>query len=113
MKILAIEVETPGVLPEQFEVYLRDEAAAVWRLYESGLLREIYFRDDVHTAVLMLECTDVAHAQQILAKLPLVRQGLIRFDILPLAPYTGLARLFIHKDDQVTDCTAQVRFKEL
>jgi hypothetical protein len=58
------------------------------------VIRELYFRRDQSTAVLVLECADVEAAREALATLPLVEAGLIRFDLLPLAPYPGFARLF-------------------
>jgi hypothetical protein len=45
-------------------------------------------------AVLVLECTDVEEANEVLNTLPLVKEGLITFDFIPLAPYPGFARLF-------------------
>ena len=94
MKILAIEVETEGVRSEQYQPFLKTEAAHIWQLYQSGVIREVYFRADRSEAVLMLECRDVNDAQQILSPLPLVQAGLIRFEIIPLLPYPGFARLF-------------------
>jgi hypothetical protein len=94
MKILAIEVETGGVTPEQFTPYLEAEARAVWELYQSGVIRELYFRADRPEAVLILECADVNEAQETLSGLPLARAGLIRFDMIPLIPYPGFARMF-------------------
>jgi muconolactone delta-isomerase len=94
MKILAMEVEVKGVKPEQFQPYLKEEAQYVWELYQSGVIRELYFRGDRSEAVLMLECADANEAQQILAFLPLVKAGLITFDVVPLVPYPGFARLF-------------------
>jgi hypothetical protein len=94
MKILAMEVETEGVTPEQFTPHLEAEARAVWELYQSGVIRELYFRADRPEAVLILECADVTEAQETLAGLPLARAGLIRFDVIPLIPYPGFARLF-------------------
>jgi hypothetical protein len=94
MKILAIEKEIPGVADEQFQPHLKAEAARAWELYQAGIFRELYFRQDWPGAVLMLECADLAAAEQVLATLPLVRAGLITFDLLPLAPYPGFARLF-------------------
>ncbi len=94
MKILAIEKEQPGVQPNQFASHLKAEALGTWRLYQSGLVRELYFRQDGSEAVLMLECADVAEAQGLLDGLPLVQAGLITFEIIPLKPYTGFARLF-------------------
>ncbi len=94
MKILAMEVETAGVRPEQFPPHLKAEARRVWELYQSGTIRELYFRGDRSEAVLILECPDVRAAEQALASLPLVQAGLIRFDVIPLVPYPGFARLF-------------------
>ena len=95
MKILALEQDIPGVKDEQFYPHLKDEAAKVWELYQGGVLREIYFRQDRTNAVLVLECADVEEAQQVLATLPLMREGLIDFEVIPLIPYPGFSRLFI------------------
>ena len=94
MKILALEVEIEGVKPEQFTPHLEAEARHAWELYQSGVLRELYFRGDRSEAVLILECPGVQEAQQVLATTPLVQAGLIRFDVIPLSPYPGFARLF-------------------
>ena len=93
MKILAMEIETEGVKPEQFAPHLKAEARQVWELYQGGIVRELYFRADRSEAVLILECTDVMEAREKLDSLPLVRAGLIRFEIIPLVPYRGFARL--------------------
>src|SRR5512138_402600 len=94
MKILAMEVETQGVHPEQYKPHLKSEARRVWELYQNGTIRELYFRADRSEAVLILECAEVHEAREILASLPLVQAGLITFDIIPLIPYPGFARLF-------------------
>jgi len=94
MKFLALEQELPGVRADQYAPHLEAEAAAVWRLYQSGLARELYFRQHRPSAVLVLECADLAEAQVALASLPLVQAGLIVFDLIPLRPYSGFARLF-------------------
>ncbi|MEA4907099.1 MAG: superoxide dismutase [Chloroflexi bacterium] len=95
MKIIAIEHELPGANQEQFQAHAHNEAARVWELYQAGLLRELYFRADQSTAVLVLECANVEEARQTLSTLPLVARGLIEFELLPLAPYPGFARLFL------------------
>ena len=58
------------------------------------MIRELYFRQDRPEAVLILECADVEEAAASLATLPFVEAGLITFEIIPLAPYPGFARLF-------------------
>jgi muconolactone delta-isomerase len=95
MKILAIEREVAGVQNEAFtDLLTKAEAARVWQLYQGGVIRELYFRQDQTTAVLVLECASGEEARHILDSLPLVRQGLIKFEIIPLAAYPGFARLF-------------------
>ena len=94
MKIIALEHECPGVQAEDFQPYLRAEAARAWELYQAGALRELYFRQDRSEAVLVLECASVESAQALLRTLPLVSAGLIGFELIPLAPYPGFARLF-------------------
>jgi hypothetical protein len=85
MKILALEKEVPGVAAAAFRPHLQAEAARVWELQQAGVLREIYFRQDR---------SDAAEAQRVLETLPLVRERLIAFEVIPLKPYPGLARLF-------------------
>jgi len=97
MKILALERELPDLVAQDFEPHLISEAAEVWKLYQDGVLREIYFRQDWPGAVLMLECESVAQADKILGTLPLVRENLIAFELIPLGPYPGFSRLFTHE----------------
>ena len=94
MKILAIENETQNTGSEAFEPYLKSEAARVWDLYQADFIREIYFRQDRSEAVLVLECENITAAREILKSLPLVRVGLIAFDLIPLRSYPGFSRLF-------------------
>ncbi len=94
MKILALEKETPDTTPDQFAPHLKAEAVRVWELYQSGHIREIYFRGDRKEAVLILECADVKEANQLLDSLPLVQARLIGFKVIPLIPYPGFERLF-------------------
>jgi muconolactone delta-isomerase len=94
MKILAIERELPGATAEAFEPHLIAEARRAWDLYQAGIFREMYFRADEPVAILILECADADAARDVLDSLPLVRAGLIAFDVIPLAPYPGFARLF-------------------
>ena len=94
MIILAIEHEVEGATAEQFTPHHKTEARRVWELVQRGLIRETYFRGDRSEAVLILECVDTDEAGKVLGSLPLVESGLIRFEIIPLIPYPGFARLF-------------------
>ena len=94
MKILALETEVPGVPDDAYAPHLRAEAARAWELHQAGVIRELHFRADRPEAVLVLECAGVDEARAALATLPLVREGLIDFELIPLVPYPGFARLF-------------------
>lgn len=94
MRIIAIEVEKPGLNKRDFVPHLRDEAKKGWDLYKEGFIREMYFREDKPEAVLILEAKDVDEAKEKLSTLPLVKNGLITFELIPLKPYHGFERLF-------------------
>ncbi len=91
--MLAIEQDIPGADPEMIRSILEAEARAAWDLKMDGTLRNIWFTPD-HRAVLMLESAGEEEARESLARLPLYREGLIGFEIIPLMPYDGFERLF-------------------
>ena len=94
MKILAIEKEFAGKTAEDFQPHLEAEAIRVWELYKEGIIREMYFRANRTSAVLILECENLEEAIEKLSTLQLVQEDLIYFDFIPLAPYPGFERLF-------------------
>jgi muconolactone delta-isomerase len=95
MKILALEHNVQGITENAFtDDVLKKEAERAWELHQAGVIRELYFREDRHAAVMILECETLKLAENVLSSLPLVQQGLICFEIIPLSPYTGFQRLF-------------------
>lgn len=93
MKILAIEKENVGLTSNDFKPFLEAEARHVWELNQKGIIREIYFTDE-HNAILILECENLQEAETLVEDFPLVKNGLITFDLMALNPYTGFSRLF-------------------
>jgi len=94
MKILALEKEVIGTTTEDFQPHLKAEAQKVWELQQQNIIREIYFRADRSSVVLVLECDSVDETKKILKTLLLVQANLIEFEIIPLKPYPGFERLF-------------------
>jgi N-formylglutamate amidohydrolase len=95
MKILAIAKAPPGITREDFQPdQIAAEAAKVWQIYTSNLLREIYLRADQLGAVLMFECANVEEVKAVVDCLPMVKAGLLDFDIIPLNPFLSLETLF-------------------
>ncbi len=94
MKILALEHDRAGASDADLASLLKAEAQAVWDLMQTGTIREIYFREGARRAVLILEAESVRAAQEMLARLPLVKTGLTEFECIGLQAYPGFARLF-------------------
>jgi hypothetical protein len=94
MKILAIEHEEPDATASDYAPHLAAEAKRLWDLRTAGVVREAYFRTDRDEAILVLECESCDAAERVLETLPLVKNGLISFELIPLRAYPGFARLF-------------------
>jgi len=95
MKFLALEKEIPGTAESSCTpALLRRESARAWELTQQGIFREMYFRSDTHEAIIVLEADSIESARSALQSLPLMKAGLIDFDVAPLVPYDGFARLF-------------------
>lgn len=95
MKILVLPKPIEGVSREELLQHAAEEIQAVWELYAQGICREFYTRaNDPGRVVLLFESASVEEAREALASLPFAQLHLIDFDVIPLAPFTGLARLF-------------------
>jgi muconolactone delta-isomerase len=95
MKILVLPKPIEGVSREEMLQHAPEEIRAVWELYKQGICREFYSRvGDQARVVLVLECESSDAASDALATLPFVKRHLIDFDVIPLAPFAGLERMF-------------------
>src|SRR6266699_938654 len=103
MKILVMPKPIAGVSREELLQHAAEEIQAVWDLYAQGICREFYTRaHEPGRVVLMFESASVEAAKEALATLPFARLHLIDFDVIPLAPFTGLARLFQAPTQELT-----------
>ena len=94
MKVLALGHDVVAQDAPRFAELRSAEARRVWEMYQADVLREVYFRADSPNGVLVFEAPDLAAARAVVDSLPLVAAGLIDFDLVPLRPYPGFARLF-------------------
>ena len=95
MKILVMPKPIEGVSREEMLQHDAAEIQAVWELHAQGICREFYTRaNEPGRVVLMFESASVEEAREALATLPFAQLHLIDFDVIPLAPFTGLSRLF-------------------
>jgi hypothetical protein len=95
MKILVLPKPRADVPRVALLPHADDEIRAVWQLYAQGIVREFYTRaNEPGRVVMMLESPSVEAAEEALSSLPFAQLHLIDFDVIPLAPFDGLARLF-------------------
>lgn len=94
MQILALSQRAPGVTAAELAAHQAAEARAACALIAQGVIRSAHLCPDRPGSVLVLECDSVATAQTHLATLPMVREGLVRFDAWEMRPYTGWQALF-------------------
>ena len=95
MKVLVLPKPIEGVSREELLRHAPAEIQAVWELYKQGICREFYTRlNEPGRVVLMFESASVEAARDALATLPFAQLHLIDFDVIPLAPFVGLERLF-------------------
>ena len=94
MKILVLPKPIEGIAREELLQHAAEEIQAVWELYAQGICREFYTRaNEPGRVVLMFESASVEAAKEALDTLPFAQLHLIDFDLIPLAPFTGLVRL--------------------
>jgi hypothetical protein len=98
MKLLAIEKEITAVNWDEENEVLINEAYQVYHLFQEGIIREIYFNEN-ENAIILLECSSKEEGYEVLSTLPLVKAGLISFNITELHPYTGFDRILMKIND--------------
>lgn len=94
MQFLLIARVVEGVSMEQVLPHVKDEAAKVWEEYTADIVRSIHYIADMSGAVLMCEAASLQAMQEIAAQFPMVQAGVLKMEVLPLKPYTGLESLF-------------------
>lgn len=95
MKILAISRYIKEVDWDQLTLTLKQEAHEAYKLYLSEKVREIYFTQN-DDAVLIMECKNIREAEQLVARLPLVKEKILEFRFHELRPYTGYSRIIVN-----------------
>jgi hypothetical protein len=93
MQIIAIFRVKPEATEEQQAPLRKPEAAEMWRLMLADVVRGIHFIPGPG-ALLHLEAQDEGEARAYVGKLPMVQQGIVAVELLPLKPFTGLEALF-------------------
>ena len=92
-RILAIGTIRPGADLQQVRRMLPGEMQATAELYLQGKIDQWYSLQGRPGVVFILNVTDPAMAKEMLEALPLGREHLMSFELVPLGPLTPLRQL--------------------
>ncbi len=91
---LVITHDKPNVNWKEQEQLLKQEAKVLWDLQKNGIIRNIWFTKNSREAILIIEAEDSKRTKEIINTFPLVKEGLITYDVVELVAYDGYERLF-------------------
>jgi hypothetical protein len=94
MQFMCISRRLPESDPERLTTLAIAETRAAWQLYREGLVQALNFDDARGQGLITLHAQDAAEVRARLARLPMVSQGQIDFDIYAMGPYSRLEALF-------------------
>ena len=92
-KIIAIGSVTAKWTPDAIRTVMPAEVRDTVRLYLTGKVDQWYVRRDRPGVVFILNLSDPIEAEKLLDDLPLGREGLMTFEVIPLGPLAPLGLL--------------------
>ncbi len=85
-KVMVVATPKPGAPAEEVRKLVPDEARGVVQLYLEGKIELMYMRGDRGAVILFLNAKTVDEAKAILGDLPLVKDGYVNMEYLPVGP---------------------------
>lgn len=92
-RVLAIGHLTAKASPTAMRGVMPSEVRDTVQLYLAGKIAQWYVRKDKPGVVFVLDVRDAAEAHALLEALPLGKEGLMDFDLIPLGPLAPLGLL--------------------
>ncbi|HEX4849188.1 MAG TPA: hypothetical protein VFV08_00210 [Puia sp.] len=99
MQVLAIDKKLDGVTDKMLLPHLPSELVATVNLYLKEKIRTFYFRKDRPGVVFLLETESVDEAREVLETLPMVKENLLDFDLIPIGPLAPLGMVLQKKQN--------------
>lgn len=96
MKVFAIASASPALTPDKIQKHLPNEVPATLRLYLDGKVEQFWFREK-SGPIFLLNVDSVEQAKATLDTLPLVAEGLMTYELLPVTPLKPLGLLIQSK----------------
>ncbi|WP_446830855.1 hypothetical protein [Candidatus Foliamicus sp.] len=95
MKFFAFSVPSDGATDANRRRRKTPDVYRAWKLYQRGVLREMYWRkDNQEGLILVLECDSTDKATAALNSMQREGDDKLDFEIIPVGPYDHWDRLF-------------------
>jgi len=93
MKVFAIGTGTKPLTDDQKQKYMPHEVPATLKLYLDGKMEQFWMRDQQEGVIFLMSVDSVDEADRLLHALPLVQDGLLSFNLMPIGPLLPLGML--------------------
>ena len=96
MKVFAIASAKSTLTPNKLQQHMPNEVPATLKLYLEGKVEQFWFRENAGPNFLM-DVDSVEQAKATLDALPLVADGLMTYELMPVGPLAPLGLLIQNK----------------
>jgi hypothetical protein len=96
MKVFAIATAQPALTPDKLQQHLPSEVPATLKLYLEGKIEQFWFREK-SGPIFLFNVDSVEQAKEALGALPLVADGLMKYEFMPVGPLMPLRLLIQSK----------------
>jgi hypothetical protein len=96
MKVFAIGSTTPSFTPDKTKQHMPNEVPATLKLYLEGKVEQFWFREKAGP-IFLFNVDSVEQAKAALDTLPLVADGLMTYELMPVGPLMPLGMLIAGK----------------
>jgi hypothetical protein len=96
MKVFAIASANSTLTPEKLQQHMPNEVPATLKLYLDGKVEQFWFREK-GGPIFLMNVESVEQAKATLDTLPLVADGVMSYELLPVGPLAPLGMLIQNK----------------
>jgi hypothetical protein len=93
MKIMAIGTLKQPFTQEQQARYMPTEVPDTLKLYLTGKMEQFWLREENKGVIFLMTVDSIEEADNLLKALPLGRDGLLSFELMPVGPLLPLGML--------------------
>jgi len=93
MKVMAVGSIIKPLTPEQRQQVMPNEVPATLKHYLDGKIEQFWYRQDAPGVIFLMNVESVEQARATLDALPLVADGLMTYELMPVGPLVPLGRL--------------------